>query len=75
MSDLIEKVYIDQQQCEEFGVEYFDECGLVISCRDLRRSKRYDASHNKLFDAYPDSIFHLRREERDPPGWYSWALF
>lgn len=75
MPDLIKKVYIDQNQCEEFGSEYFDACGLVISCRDLRNSKRYDEAHNNLFNAYPDSIFHLRREERDAPGWYSWALF
>ena len=75
MSDLIEKVYIDQHQCEDFGAEYFDAFGLVISCRDLRNSKRYDSAHTKLFDTYPDGIFHLRREKGDAPGWYSWALF
>ena len=74
MSEFIEKVYIDQHQCEDFGSEYFDACGLVISCRDLRRSKRYDSAHTKLFDAYPEEIFHLRREENFAPGWYSWSL-
>ena len=75
MSELIKKVYIDQDQCEEFGSEYFNSCGLDISCRDLQRSKRYDSAHTKLFDTYPDSIFHLRREESDSPGWYSWSIY
>ena len=75
MSDLIEKVYIDQGQCELFGVEYFGSCGLQISVRDLKNSKRYDEAHNKLFDTYYGRYFFLRREEGDPPGWYSWAVF
>ena len=75
LTDLIEKIYIDQDQCIDFGVEYRSECDFVISSQDLRRSKSYDVAHTNLFDAYPDQIFHLRRKENFAPGWYSWALF
>ena len=74
MEKLIKKVYIDQHQCEEFGVEYFDACGFKISVRDLKNSKDYDTSHNNLFNAYPNELFHLRREEAHAPGWYDWSL-
>lgn len=74
-SDFIEKIYLDHQQCETFGVEYFEECSLAISCRDLQKSKSYDSAHTKIFDAYPDEILHLVRQETYAPGWYSWALF
>ena len=74
MEKLIKKVYIDQNQCEEFGVEYFNSCGFKISVRDLKNSKDYDNSHNNLFSAYPNELFHLRREESHAPGWYDWSL-
>ena len=75
MSELIKKVYIDHDQCEKFDFEYFDSCEAVISCQDLRSSKEYDSAHTELFNTYPDSIFHLRREEPDAPGWYSWSIY
>ena len=71
---LIELVYLDHYQCETFGVGYFESSQLNISCRELRESKDYDAGHKKLFDTYPNCIFHLTREEGDRPGWYKWSL-
>ena len=74
MENIIKKVYIDQHQCKEFGVEYFNSCDFKISVRDLKNSKDYDASHNNLFHSYPNELFHLRREESYAPGWYDWSL-
>ena len=74
MSELIKQVYLNHDQCALFSVDYFEECAFWVSCQDLRRSKSYDESHQKIFDKYPSDIFHLSRRRADPPGWYSWTV-
>ena len=72
---LISKIYVDKNQCEKFGVEYFEQDSFNITTKELRESKSYDEKHIELFDAYPNELVHLSRSKEDAPGWYSWRTF
>ena len=72
---LITKIYIDRDQCEKFGVKYFEPDSFNITTKELRGSKSYDENHKAVFDAYPDDLLFLTREKEDAPGWYRWRIF
>jgi len=66
----MKKIYLNEEQCRYFYIDYYKNASLKISCRSLRESKEYDSLHKDFFDKYPNDIFYLERKVSYPPGWF-----
>ena len=63
-------VYLDRNQCIDFGVEYFGAGSLCVPADELLRSKDYDRIHRDLLEPLGQSLVHLERRRCDDPGWF-----
>jgi len=64
-------VYLDRDQCIDFGVEYFGAGSLCVPADRLLRSKDYDRVHRDLLEPLGQNLVHLERRSRDAPGWFN----
>ena len=65
------QIYTDQDQCETFGVSYFDsEAELVVSAEALLGSKDYDEMHKEVLKPLGSETLVLKRNEDLSPGWW-----
>jgi len=74
-SNIMNTVYIDQNQSERFNAPYFDGGRLVVAADALLKSKGgcgYDAEHTALLTGYGQATLVLTRAEQDRPG--SWTI-
>jgi len=63
-------IYMDQQQCADFGVSYFHPTRLTISADVLLRSKSYDEYHREFLAPFGSAQLILVRTEDQGPGWW-----
>lgn len=65
-------LYLDQSQCHQFGVPYFEAGTLSVAADTLLKSKRmgYDSEHVAFLKEADEDTLCLVRAEADDPGWY-----
>ena len=67
-------IYLDQHQCEHFGLPYF-ECSEAtwLKASEILNSKwqGYDEHHTGLLEPHGDSPVLIYRDEQTAPGWYN----
>jgi len=66
-------VYLDRDQCESFGAEYFSKCNFYISADVLLGSKNgdgYDKNHQEILKPLGIDYVYLTRENGAKPGWF-----
>lgn len=65
-------IYLDQDQCHNFHVNYFEASAFCVPADVLLRSKGngYDRKHISLLSPYGSEVIHLIRDEDNAPGWY-----
>jgi hypothetical protein len=68
----MKQIYLDQHQCKEFGVKYFERCWFEINAAALLASKLngYDRQHTAFLKPLGESTMVLLREDFTPPGWF-----
>lgn len=64
------RIYLDRDQCNTFGVAYFDAASTLIAADAVLRSKDYDQEHRDFLEPLGSSTLRVTRKEADPPGWY-----
>lgn len=65
------QIYTDQDQCEAFGVSYFDsEAKLVVYAETLLGSKDYDEKHKEILESLGTEMLVLKRNGDLSPGWW-----
>jgi hypothetical protein len=67
------QVYLDQNQCATFGLDYFEADTAALRADEILSSKwqGYDASHTQRLQPLGSQIVNLARERADAPGWYN----
>jgi len=67
-------VYLDQEQCEQFGVPYmFADGETVIRAQTLLASKGngYDQAHVTFLQSFGNGMIRLTRTDKvQAPGWF-----
>ena len=67
-------IYLDQSQCEHFGLPYFKRSEATwVKANEILGSKRqgYDGHHRRLLEPRGDGPVLIHRNEQDAPGWYN----
>ena len=65
------QIYTDQDQCETFGVSYFDsQAKLVVSAEALLGSKDYDEIHKEILEPLGAETLVLKRDGDLSAGWW-----
>ncbi len=66
------QVYLDREQCEMFGVEYFESSSISLRADKLLSSKSngYDKEHTDFLQEFRSRDLLIMRHRDDAPGWY-----
>ena len=67
------EVYLDRNQCRDFGVEYFSKSSFYLTADVLLNSKGgdgYDTTHHKLLQPLGIDYIVLSRQHGEKPGWF-----
>ena len=67
------EVYVDRDQCQSFGVEYFSTSSFYMTADVLLDSKGgdgYDTNHQHLLKPLGTDYIVLSRQHGEKPGWF-----
>ena len=67
------KIYIDNNQCKQFNLNYFKASSKTICAAVLLDSKGgdgYDQTHQDILKPLGQSYLFLTRQVTDQPGWF-----
>jgi len=70
----MKQIYLDREQCYEFGISYFEEGKISLPADVILRSKkssRYDKDHQTFLQPLGCNLVHLSKMSFDAPGWYT----
>ena len=83
MKDNQTSIYLDQDQCDDFNIEYYEDDSCSLPANVIRRSKDYDKVHSEFLSPLGNRVLHLERvgwkgqdavegkpSKWDSPGWY-----
>jgi len=67
------EIYLDMDQCQLFGAEYFKKHWTALNSKDVLESKKsgYDEQHRIILTACNGKYIVLERYSGQKPGWYT----
>jgi len=70
----MEQIYLDREQCHDFGISYYEEGGISLPADVILRSKtsgRYDKIHQNFLRPLGQGVIYLSKTAKGAPGWYT----
>ena len=70
----MKQIYLDREQCYDFGVSYYEEDKVSLPADVILRSKKssgYDQTHQNFLVPMGNRIISLSKKSSDAPGWYT----
>ena len=70
----MKQVYLDREQCYDFGISYYEKDKISLPADVILRSKKssgYDQAHQSFLIPMGNRVIHLSKESFDAPGWYT----
>jgi len=69
----MKQIYFDRQQCDDFGISYYEGGKISLPADVILRSKGsgYDRKHRNFLEPIGRGLVHLSKTSDDAPGWYT----
>ena len=70
----MEQIYLDREQCHDFGISYYEEGSISLPADVILRSKKssgYDQIHQDFLKPMGRRVLYLNKTSSDAPGWYT----
>ena len=69
----MKQIYLDREQCNDFGISYYEEGKISLPADVILRSKMtgYDKAHQDFLKPMERGVVHLSKTSSDAPGWYT----
>ena len=69
----MKQIYFDRQQCDDFGISYYEGGKISLPADVILRSKGngYDRKHRDFLEPMGRALVHLSKTSDDAPGWYT----
>ena len=67
------EIYLDMDQCQLFGAEYWKKHWTALNAKDVLESKKggYDEEHRSILSSCGSKYIVLERFIGRKPGWYT----
>jgi hypothetical protein len=70
----MKQIYLDREQCHDFGISYYEEGKISLPADVILRSKKssgYDKAHQDFLKPMERGVVQLSKTSSDAPGWYT----
>lgn len=70
----MKQIYLDMEQCHDFGISYYEGDKISLPADVILRSKKssgYDVAHSDFLKPKGSRVLHLSKTPEDAPGWYT----